>query len=177
MNYEERLRHTLKLAEERLGGRVHADVIPPITFHDGPPQVFFPAFGKVAIRLSLRCESDYLLGCYQLAHETVHLLSPVDGRTITTLEEGVAVMFSQDYIRDNIDIEVPLPIEDRYRDAFTLVVRFLTLVQMPSCDYGSVSQSYRVLQRPYPASLSEVAMPLCWSLATPFCGLSMTNRN
>jgi hypothetical protein len=71
VNYDDRLHHTLNIAEERFGPRVYADAIPAVTFHDGPPQVFFPAPSTIAIRLSLRCESDYLLGCYQLAHETV----------------------------------------------------------------------------------------------------------
>ena len=173
MNYDDRLHHTLKLAEERFGGRVGTDAIPPITFHDGPPQVFFPAHGKIAIRLSLRCQSDYLLGCYQLAHETVHLLSTVDGRTTTTLEEGVAVMFSRNYIRDNIDIEFPLPVEARYRDAFTLVDRFLSprpdaILRLREHEPIISSISADLIRKLYP----EVAPPLCWSLVTPFCGLA-----
>jgi hypothetical protein len=173
VNYDDRLRHTLALAEARFGARVYADAIPPITFHAGPPEVFFAAQSRIAIHLSLRCESDYLLGCYQLAHETIHLLSPVDGRQITTLEEGIAVLFARDYIRDNIDLEFAVPADHRYAGAFALAERFLrprpdAILRLREEQPIISKISADIIRQVYP----EVPLSLCWSLATPFYALS-----
>jgi len=174
VNYDDRLRHTLEIAEARFGPRVYADAIAPITFHPGPPEVYFPTQGRIAIHLSLRCESDYLLGCYQLAHETVHLLSPVAGRQITTLEEGIAVLFARDYIRDNIDLEFAAPADHRYAGALELAERFLTprpdAILRLRQEQPIISKiSADIIRQLYP----EVPLSICWSLATPFYALSI----
>jgi hypothetical protein len=175
VKYDDRLHHALRLAEERFGKRVYADAIPLITFHAGPPQVFFPTPSTVAIRLSSRCESDYLLGCYHLAHETVHLLSPVPRREITTLEEGLAVLFARDYIRSNIDIEFPLPTHDRYNHALSLVERFLSprpdaILRLREHEPVISNITADLIHRNYP----EIPMSLCWPLVAPFYSLSET---
>jgi hypothetical protein len=173
VDYADRLCHTLKLAEQRFGSRVYPDAIPPITFHDGPSQVFFPSPSTVAVRLSRRCESDYLLGCYQLAHETVHLLSPVSRSKITALEEGVAVLFARDYIRENIDLEWPRPIDHRYNDALDLAQRFLgprpdAILHLRRHQPVMSSITADLIRQAYP----EVPMSLALPLVAPFYALS-----
>jgi hypothetical protein len=173
MNYDDRLHHTLKLAEERFGPRVYVDAIAPIGFHAGPPQVFFPGPSTIAIRLSLRCEFDYLLGCYQLAHETVHLLSPVNGRKTTALEEGLATLFARDYIHHNMHIEFPPPAQQRYHDALVLAERFLSprpdaVLRLREHQPVISEITAKLIQQIYP----EVPMSLCRSLEASFCALS-----
>ena len=172
MNYEERLKHTLKLAETRFGQRVDNDRIPSITFHPGPAQVFFVSQSRVAVRLSLACQFDYLLGCYQLAHETIHLLSPVDGGRVTALEEGLATLFSHDYLRENIDIDWSPPTDRRYAQAMLLAERFLgprpdAILRLREQEPVISSITADLIHQAYP----EVPMSLCLPLGSPFCTL------
>jgi hypothetical protein len=174
VDYADRLCHTLKQAEQRFGSRVYPDAIAPITFHDGPPLAgFLPASSTVAICLSRRCESDYLLGCYQLAHETVHLLSPVSRSKTTALEEGVAELFARDYIRENIDLEWPRPIDHRYDDALNLAERFLgprpdAILHLRRHQPVISSITADLICQAYPAVPMSLALPL----VAPFYALS-----
>jgi hypothetical protein len=172
MNYEERLRHTLKLAQMRFGPRVYNDTNLSITFHAGPAQVFFPSHSEVAVRLSRACEFDYLLGCYQLAHETIHLLSPVGGDRVTALEEGLATLFSHDYLRENIDIDWSPPTDRRYAEAMVLAQRFLgprpdAILRLREQEPVISSITADLIHEAYP----EVPMSLCLPLGSPFCML------
>jgi len=173
MNYDERLGHTLELAEERFGARLYKDPIPPIIFHAGPPQVYFPTQSTIGICLSLACESDYLLGCYQLAHETVHLLSPVNGRRTTTLEEGLAELFARDYIQKNMGIEFRLYHDRRYNEALSLTERFLlprpdAILRLRAHEPVISNITAELIRRRYP----EIPVSLCWPLVAPFYALS-----
>lgn len=40
--------------------------------------------------------------CYQLAHESIHLLSPTGSKAATVLEEGLATHFSAYYMREKM---------------------------------------------------------------------------
>jgi hypothetical protein len=58
------------------------------------PRIWFPGGRKhVAIRLTLAALNDLNEALWQLAHETVHVLGPVEGNT-NNLEEGVATHFA-----------------------------------------------------------------------------------
>ena len=54
--------------------------------------------GKVNIILSTSAGQDMSQACFQMAHETVHLLAPVRIEDATNLEEGVACYFSLVYM-------------------------------------------------------------------------------
>lgn len=101
MNYSDRLEHILCLAEELYGPRTHTRTFRVINFHDRQPQVFYPSPSEIEIRLGLPCQTELERGCYQLAHEALHCLSPVDIWTATTLEEGLATSFAHSYIRNH----------------------------------------------------------------------------
>ena len=71
-------------------------------------QVFRPSFADAGPHLMIRANNDgawcelstsaggsWPLTIHQMAHESVHLLNPGLAGTANTLEEGVAVMFSQ----------------------------------------------------------------------------------
>lgn len=53
----------------------------------------------MVIQLGVVCANDPLRALWQLAHECVHLLSPTGGFHSTTLEEGLATIFSEEYFR------------------------------------------------------------------------------
>lgn len=173
MNYNERLRHTLKCAEERFGPRVYADELPSITFHDGPPHLAFLTVTRMIIRLSQQCQHDYLLGCYQLAHETVHLLSPGSGYITTTLEEGIAVVFARDYISATFGLKPPRGDDERYDQAAALVRRLLAgradaIVRLRRKEPVISRITQELLETTYPG----IAPSLSVLLVTPFFTLA-----
>ena len=55
---------------------------------------------KILIRLSSLAAQDMLQACYQLAHETVHLLAPIVIEDTTYFEEGVACYFAAYYMNE-----------------------------------------------------------------------------
>ena len=55
---------------------------------------------KIVIRLSSLAAQDMLQACYQLAHETVHLLAPIVIEDTTYFEEGVACYFASYYMEE-----------------------------------------------------------------------------
>ena len=55
---------------------------------------------KIVIRLSSLAAQDMLQACYQLAHETVHLLAPIVIEDTTYFEEGVACYFAAYYMKE-----------------------------------------------------------------------------
>ncbi len=91
----------LSLAEQAYGPRTHQRTFRPVGFHSTSPQIFYPTATELEIRIGLNSQTELERGCYQLSHESVHALSPVDIYTATTLEEGLATSFAHSYIRDH----------------------------------------------------------------------------
>jgi hypothetical protein len=59
------------------------------------PHIWFPGNrNHVAIRLTLSALYDLSEALWQLAHETVHILGPVERGKVNNLEEGVATHFA-----------------------------------------------------------------------------------
>ena len=88
----------LYLAEDLFGPRDLSYTPLGIEFIPDGPGGFFPRDRKhIIIRLGFDAATDMLQACYQLAHETVHVLAPVVGIT-NNLEEGVATYFSTYYM-------------------------------------------------------------------------------
>lgn len=66
------------------------------------PQIWYPGSRKdVVVQLGRSAIDDTLQACYQLAHESIHLLSPSGSSFAPVLEEGLAVAFSEDYVKAN----------------------------------------------------------------------------
>lgn len=93
------LGHILRVAEERFGERDHSYTILGIEFAKSGPQIWYPGNCKhIAIQLGIKCLNEKYRAYYQLAHESIHLLSPTGGRNATVLEEGLATYFSSWYL-------------------------------------------------------------------------------
>jgi len=70
-----------------------------LEFEKNGPQNWFPGNGKnVAIQLNTNALNDTVLACYQLAHECIHLLAPDGKRGAPVIEEGLATVYSEDFI-------------------------------------------------------------------------------
>lgn len=59
--------------------------------------------------------------CYQLAHETVHLLAPSGGKVAINFEEGVACYFANYYMRTQFSQTSWVPTLPSYIRALRLV--------------------------------------------------------
>ena len=97
-----RLRQMLHMAEHLFGPRDRSYTIFGIEFHEGNPKIWYPTGGdgkNIIIRLSPAAAANMSQACFQMAHETVHLLAPSGGRNATNLEEGVACYFSVYYMK------------------------------------------------------------------------------
>jgi hypothetical protein len=89
--------------QNRYGERDHAWTILGVEFGADGPQNWFPCYpngGKfVLIELFYNALNNIELACYQLAHEAVHLLAPNGGGGAPVIEEGLATVYSEDYVR------------------------------------------------------------------------------
>jgi hypothetical protein len=109
-----RLGDTLKMAQELLGPRDKSYTILGIEFiTQGPPSVWYPGNRKdIIIQLTTKASCDMRRALFQLAHETVHILSPTGGPyRATILEEGLATYFSLYYLE-----KIHIPVQRDYID-------------------------------------------------------------
>lgn len=101
--YASRLGNMLALAEELYGERDHTYTILGVEFVSGIPQIWYPGHGKnIVIQLSKACIVNIQQGCYQLAHECIHLLAPTGGQNANVLEEGLATHFAAFYMAEKM---------------------------------------------------------------------------
>ncbi|RYX86630.1 hypothetical protein EON83_00160 [bacterium] len=122
-----RLDEMLTDAETLFGERDKEYSIIGIEFHQDGPQTIFPEGHKlIAIQLSFRALDNDAIACWQLAHETIHLLSPLGKQGANILEEGLATYFSRLYLQKKLGVGGQAP-PGNYRQADELVTRLLLL--------------------------------------------------
>jgi len=119
----------------RYGPRDNSWLLCGVEFHNDVPQVWYPgsfetsSSGYITIMLSAETFSDPKRAVYQLAHECVHTLTTVIGKSAPVIEEGLATAFSEDMIErwfDDKDKQV-YTTDARYSDAAAKVRRLLQL--------------------------------------------------
>jgi hypothetical protein len=138
-------------AECRYGKRVNKWTILGIEFREeGLPQLWYPGdCGNVVVQLTVACLNDLPWACYQMAHESIHLLSPSGGRYGTALEEGLADIYSSVYMKEKFDDASWRSGNARYELASGRVRQFLS----------SCPDAIRVLRRREP-TLSRITADL-----------------
>jgi hypothetical protein len=120
-----RLGDMLCQAESTYGVRDYSYTILGIEFENNAPQIWYPGNCKhIVIQLTPDTSTDEIKGCYQLAHECIHLLSPSGGRNATILEEGLATHFAHQYVEQNFAFVMP-PTSQSYEIARVLVSQLL----------------------------------------------------
>ncbi len=93
----QRLGDMLREVEERYGARDHAWTLLGIEFGGARPCIWYPHdCGYVSIKLSDSARTDPERAIFQLAHETVHLLSPTGKRNGLVIEEGLATIYARE---------------------------------------------------------------------------------
>lgn len=97
-----RLGHMLLEAEKLYGPRDLNYTILGVEFFGDHPQLWYPNNCKhIAIQLTPAASQDMEQGCYQLAHECIHLLTPTGRAGANVLEEGLATHFAHQYVLSN----------------------------------------------------------------------------
>nr|WP_298114081.1 hypothetical protein [uncultured Pseudomonas sp.] len=111
----------LRKAEELIGPRDPQKEIFQPTFDRKGPFIMnrFQGDGAWAV-LSFNASNYWPTALYELAHETIHLLDPVEGFT-NYLEEGIAVAFSLELSRTQTNHAMPAPTDKFYGRALELV--------------------------------------------------------
>jgi len=98
-----RLGQMLEMAEQRFGPRDKSYTILGFEFRAGLPQIWFPGSRKrVIVQLDFSSMNDPNLPLFQMAHQSVHLLTPVLPVHASVLEEGLATYFSKEYMAAHI---------------------------------------------------------------------------
>jgi len=98
----------LRFAESRFGPRDKSYTVLGVEFIRGIPQCWFPgSCGHVVVQLTMECLQEPDRACFQLAHETIHLLSPTGGRNANVLEEGLAAHFQTWYMDNHYPADWP----------------------------------------------------------------------
>ena len=88
----------LEEAEFLFGPRDRSyELLEPEIYERPFAQAFFYGGRKVRIYLTNHCKTDPYAVTYELAHEAIHLLSPVHHGEATVLEEGLATFFAGRY--------------------------------------------------------------------------------
>jgi hypothetical protein len=129
-----RLGHMLSEAQEYYGNRDLSYTILGIEFEINGPQTWYPGnCNHIAIQLTPDTATDMIKGCYQLAHECIHLLSPLGARGANTLEEGLATYFAHEYLKKHFNFSMPATIQS-YERARNLVSELLTI------DHGAIKK-------------------------------------
>ncbi|MBB1287666.1 hypothetical protein H5085_02460 [Pseudoalteromonas sp. SR43-6] len=94
-----RLGAMLREIENLYGERDKSWTFVGVEFEKNGPQNWFPGnCGNIAIQLNTNALDNEILAHYQLAHEVVHLLAPDGKRGAPIIEEGLATLYSEDFI-------------------------------------------------------------------------------
>ena len=147
-----RLGNMVKLAMEMFGPRDKSYTILGIEFVADGPRLWYPGNRKdIIIQLDFSAAQDMHQACYQLAHETIHLLSPSGGQNANNFEEGLATYFSHYYMRTQFN-------QPNWRSPVPSYQRAVNLI---SPHLNSVPNAIRRMRESQPAISSITADELC----------------
>ena len=114
--------------EEKYGSRDLSYTILGVEIFDGSqPDYWYPGDCKhITIRITKKCINNIYCAVYEVAHEAIHLLSPVEFGNSTYLEEGIATYFSKQYLFHNTGFNMPIAGE-KYQIAYNLTSKLLEI--------------------------------------------------
>lgn len=160
----------LETAESNYGERDKSYTFLGIEFVDEDiPYIWYRKQGKgVIIRLTSSCINNMNQGCFQLAHECIHLLSPTGSKRANLLEEGLATLYSIVYLRQVLNIKrkfSSLPSYDLARSATEQLLAIdPNAIRTLRAEQPCISDiSADLILKHYPQ-----AKPLAYLLAAPF---------
>ena len=118
-----RLGDMLDMAENLFGERDYCYTILGIQFTSDDPQIWYRGKHRkhIIIQLGPCAATNMSQACYQMAHETVHLLAPSCGRNANNFEEGVACYFAAYYMKYQFNQPNWSPTLPSYRRALEII--------------------------------------------------------
>lgn len=121
-----RLGEMIYMAEELFGPRDPSYTILGIEFVFDNPRIWYPGnCHHIIIQLDLSASTNMSQACYQMAHETVHLLAPTGGQNANNFEEGVACYFAAYYMKHRLNEPTWRPALQSYKCALKQVAPLL----------------------------------------------------
>ena len=98
-----RLIDMVHIAKKLFGPRDLSYTIVDIEFMTDVPRIRYPENYHIIIRLTQSASTNMSRACYQMAHETVHLLAPTGCNDSTNFEEGIACYFAADCMKEQFN--------------------------------------------------------------------------
>jgi hypothetical protein len=90
----------LEEVERLFGPRDESWVILGVEIGPDNPRLWYPGNRKhVLVQLGIGALNESQRACYQMAHECIHLLAPSGGSHAPVMEEGLATVYSEDYMK------------------------------------------------------------------------------
>ncbi|SAL82640.1 hypothetical protein AWB74_06337 [Caballeronia arvi] len=160
----------LREIESKYGTRDEEYTLVGVEFEPTGPRIWYPGSGKhIAIQLSTSAQDYWLQAEYQLAHECVHLLAPSGGANAPVMEEGLATLFANDWLRREHNFPYT-PTDARYASVLEAVEQLLKLYPdaitlLRSVERAFFKMSVETFDR---AGLKNVLPDLRERLVTPF---------
>ncbi|MGJ5633257.1 hypothetical protein [Nostoc sp. CALU 1950] len=163
-----RLGEMISHIEAQFGKRDRSWTILGIEFCESGPKTWFPGdCGHIIIQLGLSAKEDPVQALFQLAHESVHLLDPVVSGFGTVLEEGLATLFSLEYIKQfhpNYTTS-----DTKYADAARLTAHLLDITPMAIKELRSKGiKISQITASQLLAVCPQLPKSIALALATPF---------
>src|SRR4030081_3664056 len=95
-DYDGYLQEALAEAETRFGPRVPGWAMQKVMVgdYDHPQTLVSNEHKTITVRLTRHVESDQRIAKFQIGHEAIHCLTPVENMEVRFFEEGLAVSFS-----------------------------------------------------------------------------------
>ena len=139
--YNDLVKVYLEKAEEIFGKKTDYE-FEGVTYRNGKPQVilsdtyFLTGVKAYVVKLSGHANDDRKDGIFQLSHEAVHLLSPVEqdeaeGNEVNYLEEGMATWFSKKITEEETkDLEycdLAIAKDEKYEKAYGLYLKLIAI--------------------------------------------------
>ena len=116
------LGNMLNMAEELFGQRDYSYTILGIEIGPDIPKIWYPGNRKhIIIQFDSSAATNMYQACYQMAHETVHLLAPTGADDANNFEEGVACYFAAYYMKRQLNEPTWMPNLPSYKRALQLV--------------------------------------------------------
>lgn len=115
-------------AEGMFGKRDHTYTLLGIEIYEGenPCLTRFDNTPIILIQITKECEFNMNQAVFQVSHEVIHCLSPVNFGVASVLEEGLATYFSFYYLQ-SINISWNCDIPANYDSAYLLVLQLLSI--------------------------------------------------
>jgi hypothetical protein len=167
-----RLGQLLRSAEQQFGTRDTSYTPLGFEFVADGPRTWYPHNCRhVVIQLGSICATDTVRACYQLAHESIHLLSPTGvPNSSNILEEGLATVFSYRYVRDTFGLDWSHSGDARYDSAAAAVEKLLAIDPASIAQLRTHQQVISLIDAPlilvqYPAIGADLANELARKFA------------